>query len=338
MGLDRRGGMKPESISPRVLIVGCGNIAGMFDRGRKPGEFPYTHAGGYARDGRFNMLACVEPDETRRRCFMADWGIPNGFATMEEIGDLQRFDVISICSPTLSHAHDLEMALRLEPKLIFCEKPVTASLSETERLVARCQEAGVPVAVNYTRRWDPEFLKLKSDIQAGKWGPLRSVMGVYNKGILNNGSHMVDLLHFLLGTLEIRQVGKPVHDYFPDDPTIPVWLESVDQGIPIHLGCGYAADYAIAEFQFIFSGGMLVMEEGGLFWRVRHVVDSGTFKGYRVLSEGERYEGGISQAMLGAVDNLFRALDQGEPLASTGESALSAQRLCERIKQIALAL
>ena len=28
---------------------------------------------------------------------------------------------------------------------------------------------------------------------------VRSAVGTYNKGVLNNGSHMVDLLHLLLG-------------------------------------------------------------------------------------------------------------------------------------------
>lgn len=112
-----------------ALIVGCGNIAGGFDSNRTAAEFPYTHAGAYSRDGRFVLAACVEPDEKRREDFADTWGVPEQFRSIEEASSAgAQFDVVSICSPTPSHAQDVESALRLKPKLIFCEKPVTLSL------------------------------------------------------------------------------------------------------------------------------------------------------------------------------------------------------------------
>lgn len=316
-----------------VLVVGCGNIAGGFDLGRPAGYLPYTHAGAYTRDGRFNLLACVEPDDKRRSEFMAAWDVPAGFRSIEEaLGSGNQFDVISICSPTDCHAHDLETALRLKPKLIFCEKPLTTSVAETQRLVAECAKMNILLAVNYTRRWDAEVLKLQADMQSGRWGALRSVVGYYNKGIANNGSHMLDLLHLLVGPMDIVKVGKPIDDFFANDPTLPVWLEG-PQGVPVLLACGHAGDYAIFELQLVFSEGTLTMEEGGLFWRERRAVDSETFKGYRTLEAGVRRAGQYPGAMLKAVDNIYRAINQGDPLASTGESALAAQCVCEQIKQ-----
>jgi predicted dehydrogenase len=269
---------------------------------------------------------------------MDAWGVPAGFRSIEEAaGSGSQFDVVSICSPTPCHAHDLEATLRLKPKLIYCEKPVTTSVSETERLAFECSKANIPLAVNYTRRWDPAISKLQADIHAGQWGKLRSAVGLYNKGILNNGSHMLDLLHLLVGPMGIVKVGKPIHDFFPDDPTVPVWLEG-PQGVPVNLVCGRAEDYAIFELQLIFSQGVLTMEEGGMFWRERHARDSDTFKGYGIVGEGIRRAGEYPRAMLQAVDNIYRAISQGDPLSSTGESALAAQRVCEKIKQQACAL
>jgi len=317
----------------QVLIVGCGNIAGGFDQGRPAGYLPYTHAGAYSRDERFRLAACVEPDDNRRSEFMAAWSVSVGFRSIQEaLGTCNQFDVISICSPTDCHAHDLEIASRLSPKLIFCEKPLTASVTETKRLIADCAQLNIPLAVNYTRRWDAEVIKLQAEMQSGRWGSLRSAVGYYNKGITNNGSHMLDLLHLLVGTMSIVKVGKPIDDFFADDPTLPVWLEG-PQGIPVLLACGHADDYAIFELQLVFSQGTLTMEEGGLFWRERRVQDSETFKGYRTLDAGVRRAGQYSGAMLNAVDNIYRAITHGDPLASTGESALTAQCVCEQIKQ-----
>jgi predicted dehydrogenase len=320
-----------------VLIVGCGNIAGGFDKGRKLTDFPYTHAGAYIRDNRFKMAACIEPDEARRIEFMKEWNIQLGFSSIDEILNLDyRFDVISICSPTTYHSHDIEVALQLSPRLIFCEKPITTSLVDTERLVAACKAANVMMAVNHTRRWDPSISELQANILSGQMGELRSIVGVYNKGILNNGSHMLDLLHFLVGAVSVISVGKSVSDYLPSDPTLPVWLES-EQGVPIHLVCAHAEDYAVFELQLIFSLGVLTMEEGGLYWRNRHAVESATFKGYRKLDDAARHAGEYPHAMIKAIDNIYRAITSGEALVSSGESALLAQRMCEKIKQMALA-
>jgi predicted dehydrogenase len=316
-----------------VLIVGCGNIAGQFDRSRSKNGLPYTHAGAYTLDGRFDLSACVEPDDKRRADFMAAWGVPVGFRSIEEaMSSGNRFDVVSICSPAVSHAHNLEVAIRSIPKLIFCEKPLTTSLAEAERLVGECRKNNILLAVNYSRRFDPDVWKLRVDIQAGRWGQLRSIVGCYNKGILNNGSHMLDLTHLLVGPTDILKVGRPIYDFYPSDPTVPVWLEGAD-ALPVQLFCGRAEDYAIFELQLLFSQGALTMEEGGMFWRERRVVDSASFKGYRVLDDGVRRPGRYPESMLQAVGNIYDAVMEGKPLASTGETALAAQRMCEQIMQ-----
>lgn len=319
----------------RALIVGCGNIAGRFDLGRSHDDYPLTHAGAYCRDARFEIAACIEPDDSRRSEFMDAWGVAKGFQSWSELAESQEiFDVISICSPTEAHEHDLDAALRLKPKLIFCEKPVTASVSGSEVIVARCKSAGIPLAVNYSRRWDTDISRLATDIKEGRWGAIRSITGIYNKGLLNNGSHMLDLLNLLVGPLKVIGAGNPVNDYFSSDPTVPAWLEG-NQGLSVFLACGQAADYSLFEIQFIFSRGMLTMEDGGMYWRERCVEDSDTFKGYRTLDAGVRHTGRYPQAMLQAVDNIYRSIKDGDMLASTGESALVTQRLCERIRRLA---
>ena len=319
-----------------VLVVGCGNIAGVFDQNRSGSKLPYTHAGAYSRDERFSLKACVEPDDEIRIKFMNFWRVPDGFRTIDDVlGFGCQFDVISICSPTSCHAHDLDVSLRLKPKLIFCEKPVTTSIVDTERLVEACRNAKILLGVNYSRRFDPAISALQSDMQAGKWGQLRSVVGCYNKGILNNGSHMIDLLHLLVGPIKVVKVGKSIEDFFQNDPTIPVWLES-EQGIPILLACAHAVDYAFFELQFVFSKGVLTMEDGGLFWRERRIIDSDTFKGYQVLNEGERRAGEYPHSMMQAINNIYCAVTKHDLLLSSGDSALLAQKMCEKIKQTSM--
>ncbi|BCG62729.1 MAG: myo-inositol 2-dehydrogenaseD-chiro-inositol 1-dehydrogenase [Methyloprofundus sp.] len=316
-----------------VLIVGCGNIAGRFDEQRGVDALPYTHAGAYHRDEHFEVVACVEPDTQRQQEFRQYWHIAQGFTKLEEVlAAGQTYDVISICSPSAAHFQDLQLAIQLRPQLIFCEKPVTYSIAETEQVIAECAALNILLLVNYTRAWDPACTRLKAEYATGKWGELRSITGLYNKGILNNGSHMLDLLYSLLGDIKLQYVGRPVYDFFADDPTIPVFLEG-PQALPIQLAISHAADYAVFELQLVFEKGIIVMEAGGLSWRERGVEDNKEMAGYRKLKNSVFRAGEYQQAMLSAAANIYNAINVGEKLAKTGGDALKVQCLCEQIKR-----
>ena len=323
----------------RVLIVGCGNIAGGFDAERPSSALPLTHAGAYWRHGGFRLVACVEPDAARREAFMQRWLVEKGFATIEAAAAAGPFDVVSLCSPTALHAAHLAALLPLHPRLVFCEKPVTKSAAETAAAFEVCQAAGVKLAVNHNRRWAPDIRRLQRELAAGPagpWGAVRSAIGVYNKGVLNNGSHLVDLVQMLLGPLELVAAGAPIDDHWPDDPTVPALLHS-RSGVPVTLNPAHAADYAVFELQLFTERGLVAMEDGGAGWRIRRIVASPHFKGYAVLDGGQRASGEYHASMLAAVTNVHEALTRNAPLARTGETSLAAQRLCERIGREAAA-
>ena len=321
----------------RVLLIGCGNIAGGFDAERPASALPLTHAGAYSRHRGFRLVACVEPDAARREAFMQRWLIEKGYASIDAAAAAGPFDVVSLCSPTALHASHIAAVLSLHPRLLFCEKPVTGSAAETAAAVEVCASAGVKVAVNHNRRWAPDIVRLRNELKAGQWGAVRSAIGIYNKGVLNNGSHLVDLLQMLLGPMDLIGAGAPLFDHFDDDPTVPALLQS-RQGVPVTLNVAHAADYSIFEVQLLTERGMVAMEDGGAGWRVRRIVGSPHFRGYAVLDGGQRSAGEYHASTLAAVGNIHDVLTRGATLASSGETALAAQRLCEQIGSRSLAL
>lgn len=327
-----------KSSSRRVLFVGCGNIAGGFDADRPSDAWPLTHAGAYRRHGGFELVACVDSDERQGHAFASRWSVDRALLDLVSLeakpGD---FDVISICSPTALHDQHLEFAIGLRPRLIFCEKPVTYDLSSTEKWVGICEEEGIALAVNHTRRWAPDIARLQKELSDGYWGAVRSVTGTYNKGVLNNGGHMIDLLHLLLGPASLQWAGQPIWDFWDNDPSIPAVLVS-GQGVPIFLQVADARDYAFFELQIITERGVIVMENGGAEWRLRKAAPSPLFKGYRTLAAAGMESGAYSLAMAAAVANIEEYLATGKPIASTGRTALQAQRVCEQIRTCSLAL
>ncbi len=320
----------------KVLIVGAGKIAGGFDAHRATEQPPLTHAKAFVQHGGFKLSAVIEPDPEKRHAFCQRWHIPEASDSLESMRTFAgAFDVISICSTTSSHRADLQAAIALRPKLIFCEKPLTTSVDSSREAVKACDEAGILLAVAHLRRWAPDMVRLRSELRQRHWGALRSVQATYNKGVLNNGSHMLDLLNYLLGDLTVTAVGRPVVDAFPEDPSVPALLSAAD-ALPIHLSIGDAGDYAHFEMQIIAEKGVIAMENGGARWRLRRVIDSAIFEGYRELDQGQVVQGEVESAFRYAIANIFSALSEDAPLSSTGHTALSAQVLCEHLRESAL--
>ncbi|MGZ8346706.1 MAG: Gfo/Idh/MocA family protein, partial [Allosphingosinicella sp.] len=285
---------------------------------------------------RFRIVACVDPDDDARRAFMARWPVAEGGRDLADLGADRRFDIVSICSPTALHAGQVRAALDLGPRLIFCEKPITPDLAASEAVAAECRAHGVPLAVNHTRRWAPDVDALRKELRAGRWGAVRSAIGLYGKGVLNNGAHMVDLLHFLLDSpIEVAWAGGAVADFWPDDPTVAAVGRAGDT--IIHLATAHAGDFALFELQLVTQRGVIAMEEGGFRWRHREAVDSPDFSGYRTLDRGRFTPGAYAEAMRAAVANLYDAVQSGTALASTGETAIAAQRVCDAIRRTARA-
>ena len=83
-------------------------------------------------------------------------------------------DAVVICTPTSSHADLIEKSIT-SGKHIFCEKPVDLSLERTSSLVKKAKEAGIKLMLGFNRRFDPDFLQARENIQAGRIGDVQIV-------------------------------------------------------------------------------------------------------------------------------------------------------------------
>ncbi|MGG1678186.1 inositol 2-dehydrogenase [Neobacillus sp. NRS-1170] len=78
-------------------------------------------------------------------------------------------DAVFICSPTNTHATLIKEAAAAG-KHIFCEKPVSFTVEETEEALEAVKKAGVKLQVGFNRRFDSNFRKIRQLVQEGQIG------------------------------------------------------------------------------------------------------------------------------------------------------------------------
>ena len=94
----------------RALIVGCGRIAGGYNKGPTDTNV-LTHALAYIRHQDYTLASCVEPNDSIRAAFMMKWNVPRGYSTLEEALAAECCDIASVCGPTGTAPYDLEAAI-----------------------------------------------------------------------------------------------------------------------------------------------------------------------------------------------------------------------------------
>ncbi|RTE10784.1 inositol 2-dehydrogenase [Paenibacillus whitsoniae] len=78
-------------------------------------------------------------------------------------------DAIFICSSTDTHVPLIEQAAKAG-KHIFCEKPISMDIAQTEAAIAEVQKAGVKLQIGFNRRFDHNFKRVQEVVQNGGIG------------------------------------------------------------------------------------------------------------------------------------------------------------------------
>lgn len=318
-----------------VLIVGCGAIAGGYDeeKGAKTNAV-LSHAGAWSAHPGFHIKACVDPNGERRRRFMEYWSVDHGFDDLGQCVDSgMTFDIASLCVPTPAHAMALNRMLEMPIRAVLSEKPLTGDIGESHRIINAYGEKKRPLVVNYMRRWDPAMAALRAEIAAGEWGTVQYIVGHYTKGLFNCASHMIDLLHFLIGPLKARRMLGRIDDYTPDDPTISAML-TTQSAAPVYLLGSDSRNFFTFEIDLMMEKGRLVLEDLGGRLRRRKVGGHPLFSSQTTLEHGQWEDTGCFNALESVVANLYDHLSTGATLTGDAKTAIAAERLCADILKL----
>lgn len=244
-------------------IVGCGRIASAFD------DDPWmrknygisTHAGAYTDNPSIDLVCAADISEAALNSFGRRWNISRLYMDYEEMLDKEKIDILSICTPNSTHLEIFEKAVDAGVKAIFCEKPISDSLENADRMVDIANENNMFFLVNHRRRWDMLYQDVKRYIDSGGIGRIHQGSCYYNAGIANTGCHLFDVLRMLFGEAQV------VNAWLKDDPdkhdpnmdgyivfenNISVAVQSLD-----------IENYLIFELDIYGSKGRLRIEDNG---------------------------------------------------------------------------
>lgn len=170
-----------------VGIVGCGGM------GR-------AHADAYAADDRAEVAAAADMNDEVRTAFAEEYGVDAAYETHADMlaAEDPDLDVVSICTWHSTHARIAVDAAEAGVGAIYCEKPMCTSLGEAADMLDAAERNDVKLTVGHQRRFDPVHERARDLIQSGAVGDPVAVTTGMTSGLLNWGTHMIDITRYFL--------------------------------------------------------------------------------------------------------------------------------------------
>ena len=214
----------------RIAVVGCGRIS-------------RSHFDAIERVDGLALAGVCDVVTDRARAAGEELGVP-WFRSEEEMLVSVPCEIVAVCTPSGLHPAHGTLAARAG-KHVIVEKPMAISLAAADELVHACDEAGVHLFVVKQNRLNPAIQLLRRAIDKGRFGrifmanttvrwsrpqeyydqaPWRGTWEFDGGAFMNQASHYVDLIQWLVG---------PVESVMAKTATLARRIETEDSGIAI---------------------------------------------------------------------------------------------------------
>jgi predicted dehydrogenase len=234
----------------------------------------------------------------------------------------ETLDVVSICLPTPLHAEAVLTSARARIRGIFCEKPLAGTIEDGYRIIEQCRRAGSVLAVNYTRRWDRNYLWPRQLLQQGFIGRLERMSGIYSGQLFNIGTHLIDAMLMYAGEVE-WVTGERSGPSEAEDPTVAGLLRFRSGVLGTLLPMPERTDL-VFETDLLGTEGRMRIVENGRRVELYRFRESSHYSGYRELVSIDMpnpLPG--SERLVEAIQDLIRCLHNSGQPACSGEDALA---------------
>lgn len=176
----------------RVGLIGAGSIAQI-------AELP-----GLAALPGVEIAGVVTKTEESANRNLERWPIERAYTSAEEMVAEANLDALFVLTPKGLHTRFVELGLQSGLD-VFCEKPLTTSISESRRLVELADETGQLLMVAFNRRYAEVYLRAREQFAGGHPQFVvaqKNREGSEYRATIENAIHMIDLLRWFCGEPE----------------------------------------------------------------------------------------------------------------------------------------
>jgi predicted dehydrogenase len=306
-----------------AAIIGAGRIAAGFDA---PGiEHVLTHAHAIANEPRLKLVAITDTDAEKGNKEAARWNTSYS-ADVAEMMREHAPDLVVIATPDDTHADVLLEVLACAPKLIILEKPVVKDQADASRIEDAVAVAGIPILVNFRRRFDPSVVALADELAQGTHGRVLSARGLYSKGVVHTGSHLLDLARFLFGEFHSGTASGSVQDW-EGEPSVSGFA-TFERCSQFSLTAGDERAYSVFELEILTEKRRFRFRDEGMTLETEEVIDDPLYPGYKILGPVRAEPTGLLRAMSELAAHAVRVLDGTETPRATLVDALRTDAAC----------
>ena len=272
-----------------VGIIGLGNIGMTYDSDVNDTTTFLSHSKSFYHHPAFELSFLLDIKEDLR--IEAKKRFPE-ISVISAIEEVKVFpDVLVLAaSPEVNLKYLQALKDKKEIKLFVVEKPFWSSAVPEEWLE---EVPSQKIYVNYFRKYLPYFQNLKKQISVNHFGKPLSANVYYSKGLRNNGSHVIDLLHYLFAAHEIESgaVFQKVNDYKEEDLSLSFVLrfKNAESSFPVVFNALDERNYSLIELDLFFEKQRIRLHEFGGKADTFSVKEDPLFPGYlNLLPEKEK--------------------------------------------------
>ncbi len=252
-------------------------------------------------------------------------------------------DAVIVASSTDTHADLIEAAARAG-KAVFCEKPIDLDMERIESCLETVRGCGVPLALGFNRRFDPNFRAIRAGIDEGRVGVVESVLitsrdpapppaeyARHSGGLFRDMTiHDFDMARWMLGEepVSVYAVGSclaaPALAEVGDIDTAMVTLRTAS-GRMAQISNSRRAVYGYDQRVEVFGAAGMLRAENETPTRVEYAGEAGVCRDKPLHFFLERYAAAYREEL----DDFIGAVRDGRAPLAGGEDGRLAQRLAD---------
>jgi len=128
-----------------------------------------SHIEGWRQHPQVEVVAVADADAQRLDQVGEQYKIATRYTSAEKMLAVERFDVVSICTPNKFHK-ELAIAAFEAGSHVLCEKPMAMNAEEGRAMLAAARRAGKRLMINFSYRFSAASRGLKTQVDSGMFG------------------------------------------------------------------------------------------------------------------------------------------------------------------------